>query len=532
MPRREATKKPTLTDPQATIWLLEDHLSEDLPLLKAHPTAAVLIIESRKAFAALPFHQRRLTFIVSAMRHFARRLRDAGREVHLYTLSDTPYRDSLSAIRDWKQRTRRRTLLLTEPNDHHTMTWVQTLPALLDMQIVIEPRGLMLTDRRQFSAWATKLKSPVMEHFYRRMRREHNVLMQGDEPVGGGGAWNFDKENRKTAKAAARELSEKLFAPKRPSFAADEITRAAHRDVQRVFSKHPGGFEIESFDLPVTREQALKVLRHFIEHRLPRFGDYQDVMLAAHPTMDHALISAPLNLGLLTPMEVIKAAEKAHQQGHAPLNCVEGFIRQILGWREYVFGIYWSFMPEYLQRNALKAGVPLPEFFWTGKTKMNCVRSCVKQAIDTAYNHHIQRLMVLGNFAALAGLEPKAVNDWFLSMFIDSHDWVMAPNVIGMALHADGATMGTKPYVSTAAYIDRMTDACAGCAYDPKQRLGERACPFNTLFWTFLDQHKAEFNRNPRMSMMLKNLDRVPPAELKAMHTRRAELIRRLESGV
>jgi deoxyribodipyrimidine photolyase-related protein len=346
------------------------------------------------------------------------------------------------------------------------------------------------------------------------MRKQHRVLMDGDEPAGR--EWNFDKSNRKPAPAGLR-------VPRVPAFAPDAITRAAMEDVEAVFPTHPG--TTAGFDLPVTRADARAALADFIQHRLPRFGDYEDAMVTGQPVLFHSLLSAPLNAGLLSPLECVHAAEKAYETGGAPLNCVEGFVRQILGWREYVYGIYWSFMPEYRDRNARKSEHDLPDWFWSGDTDLNCLRQCVGGVVDRAYSHHIQRLMVLCNFATLAGLSPQAVNDWFYAMYVDSHDWVVTPNVVGMGMNADNGTMATKPYVSSGAYINRMSDYCDGCRYDVTTRDQDDSCPFNYLYWTFLEHFRKQYAANPRMTMILKNLDRIADADMRAMMKQRKRFI-------
>jgi deoxyribodipyrimidine photolyase-related protein len=502
-----------------TVWILEDQLSPDLPILRDAPVAApVLMIESRTAFRMLPYHPRRLAFLVSAMRHFADELRAAGRDVRHYPLREAGYRDSLSAIREHVRLTGSREFWVIEPSEHHTLRWMRSLEGSLGITLRWFDNPLFLADRIEFREWARGVKSPVMEFFYRRMRKQHGVLMDGDAPAGG--AWNLDRLNRKPPPKSLR-------APPLPTFPPDQITRQAIEDVRREFPGHYG--RLEGFDLPVTRAEAQVALRRFLDERLPRFGDYEDAMVTGEPVLFHSLLSPLLNAGLLDPMTCIRAAEQRFRDGRAPLNAVEGFVRQILGWREYVYGIYWSFMPEYRDRNARKSRRELPSFFWTGDTDLNCLKQTIGGVLENAYSHHIQRLMVICNFATLVGLSPQAVNDWFLAMYLDSHDWVVTPNVIGMGMNADGGTMATKPYVSSAAYIDRMSDYCRGCRYDPKQRTGEDACPFNALYWTFLERHRASFAKNPRMSMILKNLDRITPDEMKQMMRQRKRFIESLE---
>ncbi len=500
-----------------TVWLFEDQLSPTVSALAAAPVdAPVLMVESDKALRAWPFHKKRLVFLLSSMRHFADELRAAGRTVAYYPLKPRGYRDSVSALIDHLRATGSRDVFYARPSEHHTQAWIDTLPQTLaarglpGVSFHAHDNNLFLTDRAAFARWAAGRKNPIMEFFYRQMRATHRVLMQGDAPVGG--QWNLDKLNRKAAPQG-------LLMPAIPAFEPDDITRAVMAEVDRRFPDHPGS--TAGFDLPVTRAGAEAARDDFIRARLPLFGDYEDAMLQGQPHLFHSVLSPLINVGLLEPMATIRLAEKSFYDGHAPLNAVEGFVRQILGWREYVYGIYHTFMPEYRDRNSRGATRSLPQFFWSGDTDMNCLRQCVGGVVERAYSHHIQRLMIICNFATLAGLSPQAVNDWFYAMYADAHDWVVTPNVVGMGMASDGGTMATKPYVSSAAYINRMSDYCQSCRYNPKTRTGDDACPFNFLFWTFLHDHAAAYASNPRMTMMLKNASRISPAEIKEMLRRR-----------
>ena len=357
-----------------------------------------------------------------------------------------------------------------------------------------------------------------MEVHYRRVRARHKVLMQGNKPVGG--QWNLDKLNRKPFKKT-------ISIPKLKTFEPDAITRDVMAEVTRRFGDNYG--TVDGFDMPVTRQQAQTAFDDFLDHRLPLFGDYEDAMVTGEPFLFHSYLSATINAGLLNPLEVVHAAEQRFLDGRAPLNSVEGFVRQIIGWREYVYGIYWAFMPEYRDRNARKSSHALPQFFWTAETKMNCLHQSVGGVVAHGYSHHIQRLMVLCNFATLAGITPQAVNDWFLSMYVDSHDWVVTPNVVGIAMNSDGGTIASKPYVSSAAYINRMSDYCKKCSYDHTARTGPDACPFNFLYWTFLKHYRPMFEDNPRMRMPLTNMGRIPPGEMNAMMLARKSFIQTLD---
>ena len=496
-----------VANPPPTLWVFEDQLSADLPTLAAAPGAAVFMVESDRNFRRVPYHRRRLTLLCSAMRHFAEELRNAGRDVHYHPLRAEGYRDCITALRHHIDSTGGREFWVVEPSEHHTREWLQTLPGRLGITLRFFPNTLFLTDRGDFAAWASAQRpTPTMEDFYRALRRRHRVLMDGDTPAGG--TWNLDKLNR-------RPPPEGLLTPAVPAFPPDAVTREVMEEIDRRFPTHPGS--AAGFDLPVSRADARRCLADFLDSRLPLFGDFQDAMVSGQPALFHSRLAMLLNLGLLAPLPVLRAAEERYRDGRAPLNAVEGFARQILGWREYAYGTYWAHMPEYRTRNARGSTRPLPDFFWTADTEMNCLRQSISQVIDGAYGHHIQRLMVICNFAVLAGVAPGELNDWFLAMYADAHDWVTTPNVIGMGTAADGGTMGTKPYVASASYIDKMSDYCHGCAYDPKRRTGEGACPFNFLYWTFLEHFAPRYANNPRMAPMLQNAAAIPPAEMAEM---------------
>jgi deoxyribodipyrimidine photolyase-related protein len=335
------------------------------------------------------------------------------------------------------------------------------------------------------------------------MRQQTGVLVDRGKPVGG--AWNYDADNRGSFGKAGPGLL-----PKPVRFKPDDITKTVIEEVHRRFPDNPG--ETDGFDWPVTRKDALIALEDFILNRLPEFGTYQDAMWTTEPWLYHSRLSAALNLKLLNPTEVIQAAEAAYQQGRAPLAATEGFIRQILGWREYVRAIYRHFMPAYAESNTLNATDPLPAFYWTGKTNMACMQDALRQTLQLGYAHHIQRLMVTGLYALMFGVRPQAIHQWYLAVYVDAVEWVELPNTIGMSQFADGGIMASKPYVATGKYIQRMSNYCAGCPYDPATATGPKACPFTTLYWDFLLRHRDTLRTNPRMTMQLKNLDRLNPA--------------------
>jgi deoxyribodipyrimidine photolyase-related protein len=361
-----------------------------------------------------------------------------------------------------------------------------------------------------------------MEFFYRDMRKRHQVLMQAGEPVGG--QWNFDVENRssypkKTGPGAI---------PLPAAFAPDALTATVIAEVEQRFPDHPGA--TQHFFWPVTREQALIALDTFIRDRLPNFGKYQDAMWTNTPAGWHSLLSAALNLHLLDPREVIAAAEQAHYNGTAPLEAVEGFIRQILGWREFIRGVYWLDMPAMREANHYGHQRDLPAWFWSGETHMACVRDCLQQTLAYGYAHHIQRLMVTGNFSLLAELSPQQVEDWYLAIYVDAIEWVELPNTAGMALHACGPRFTSKPYVASGAYINRQSNYCSGCRYDPAQRTGDSACPFTTLYWNFIDKHAKALGSNPRTALMAKNLSRLSDPERAAIRKQAAAMLQNLDA--
>jgi deoxyribodipyrimidine photolyase-related protein len=358
-----------------------------------------------------------------------------------------------------------------------------------------------------------------MEYFYREVRRRLDVLMDGRKPAGG--TWNYDARNREPL---PRQGPESI--PQPAAFRPDKITREVIALVNERFADHPG--RCDAFDWPVTPEKAREALEDFIQHRLDRFGPYQDAMWTGQPLLYHSRLSSAMNLHLLDPRDVVAAAERAYDSGVAPIHSVEGFIRQVIGWREYVRGVYWRLMPDYLDRNALAAHAPLPAFYWTGETDLHCVACCVGQTLDRGYAHHIQRLMVTGLLALLADVDPVEVHKWYLAVYVDAVEWVELPNTLGMSQFADNGIMASKPYAASGKYIDRMSNYCRDCRYDPSQRTGESACPFTTLYWDFLLRHRQKLSSLPRMGFQLKNADRIAPADARAIRRQADQIKSRL----
>ena len=479
-------------------FIMGDQLSHGLSSLADVDAGKDLIwmCEVRSEAIRVRHHKKKIAFIFSAMRHFAEELKEKGHKVHYTKYTDSENGGSFTGeVSRALKNHRISQILVTEPSEYAVMQEVESWREKFDAEVEICPDKRFLCTTESFTKWAKGRKQLRMEYFYREMRREHKILMNGDEPVGG--QWNYDSENRKPPKAG-------LDIPKTYTARTDEITKEVLELVDEAFANHFG--DLEPFNLAVTAEQARYALQKFIEERLVNFGDYQDAMLQGEPWMYHSHLSFYLNCGLLTPLECIEAAEKAYHEELAPLNAVEGFIRQILGWREYVRGLYWLKMPEYAKMNYLEAKRSLPDFFWTGKTEMNCLQQCIRETKENAYAHHIQRLMVIGNFALIAGLDPDAVNEWYWIVYADAYQWVELPNVSGMVLFADGGLLASKPYAASGAYINKMSNYCKGCRYSVSKKNGSDACPFNYLYWDFLMRHRETLQENPRMAMIYRTL--------------------------
>jgi len=439
-------------------------------------------------------HQARIALFLSAMRHFRDELRDdRGWAVEYTTLTKGTLAEALA--RDVK-RLKPKGLVLVEPGDYRVQQeLLEAFP-----KIEIRPDRHFLTTKADFAQHAHGRKQLRLEYFYRELRRRYRILMDGDQPEGG--AWNFDTDNRETFGKKGPGLL-----PRAEDFPPDKTTQQVVREVQGAFPLHPG--QLKHFNWPVTPTDARRALRDFIDHRLPLFGRYQDAMWTDEPFLHHSRLGSALNLKLLHPREVIAAAEEAYRHGHAPLAAAEGFIRQILGWREYVRGIYWHYMPDYAEGNALDAHADLPAFYWTGDTDMHCLSQSIGQTLEYGYAHHIQRLMVTGLYALLLGVEPRQIHEWYLAVYVDAVEWVELPNVIGMSQFADGGIMASKPYAATGKYIQRMSNYCQSCRYDPAEATGDKACPFTTLYWDFLLRNETKLHQVPRMELQLRNITRL-----------------------
>jgi deoxyribodipyrimidine photolyase-related protein len=453
--------------------------------------------------------QQRIAVFLSAMRHFAEHLRERGLAVQYFALDDADNTGTLAGELGRSLQVHKPSgLVLTAPGDWRVLQALRATATQHKLPLDLRDDTHFFSTVREFAAHAKGRKQLRLEYWYRELRQKHSVLMDGKQPVGG--QWNFDADNRESfGKAGPQNV------PPPSRFAPDDITREVIELVRSRFATHPGS--LQSFGWPVTRVQALQALQTFIQERLPLFGQFEDAMWAGEAWLYHSHLSCALNLKLLNPREVVAAAEAAHQSGHAPLAAVEGFIRQILGWREYVRGIYWTQMPDYLERNALDAQAELPAWYWTGNTDMACLKDAIGQTLEHGYAHHIQRLMVTGLYTLLLGVKPQAVHHWYLSVYVDAVEWVELPNTLGMSQFGDGGLMASKPYVATGKYIQRMSNHCKGCRFDPAQSTGTRACPFTTLYWDFLGRHEALLRKNPRMAMQMKNLDRLEQAAREAI---------------
>ncbi len=448
-------------------------------------------------------HKKKIAFLFSAMRHFADELSTAGWRVEYRKFDCEDNRGSFAGeVERAVQIYQPQSLIVTEPGEWRVLDDMKTWRSRFGVPFEIRPDTRFICSGEEFGAWAGGRTQLRMEYFYREMRRKTGLLMNGNEPEGG--KWNFDKENRKPAKAD-------LFMPEPLRVKPDKTTRAVLGLVAKTFQNHFG--DLEPFWFATTRKEAEKALSHFVAHALPHFGDFQDAMLKSEKFLYHSVLSMYLNCGLLDPLDMCRKAEAAYRAGAAPLNAAEGFIRQIIGWREYVRGIYWLKMPDYVHQNFFNHTRPLPDFYWTGKTEMACLSAAITQTKEEAYAHHIQRLMVTGNFALLAGVSPQELHEWYLIVYADAFEWVELPNTLGMSQFADGGLLASKPYVASGAYIDRMSDYCGSCRYNVKERTGPSACPFNALYWNFLARHQRKLGGSPRMAQMYRTYEKFDEAE-------------------
>ena len=508
-----------MSEPICTVWILGDQLLAQHPALvaaKAITSKAnirVLLIESRARLQKHPYQRKKLVLLLSAMRHYAESLKAAG------FLVDYQQANSFAAGLQMHVVSHQPEQLLTmAASSYAGREWQQTkLSAMINVPVTVLPNTQFLVGRHNPIPNPEANKRYVMEHFYRSMRRHFDILMT---PAGNptGGQWNFDKDNRKP-------LPKKLSPPADPLFPPDEITRQVMAEVEAL----PAGIgTTANFSYAVTRIDALNAFAQFRQTRLADFGPYEDAMTRRSHSLYHSVLSPYLNIGLLEPLELVEAVVADYDAGRAPINSVEGFVRQVIGWREFMYWQYWRQMPGMTAQNAWAAHRPVPDFFWTGQTEMACLNHILERVIETGYNHHIERLMVLSNFAMLTGLNPAAVNDWFLTLYVDAYEWVMPPNVIGMSLNADDGLTATKPYIASANYINKMSDHCSGCHFNARKRHGENACPFNYLYWHFLIQHEGRLRANPRLGRNVLGLRHLDESERDAVSTAAITFLNRL----
>ena len=481
--------------------VLLDQLSHKISSLKNcdKKNDIILLCELNEEFTYVKHHKKKIVLLISAMRHFSVELKNNGYNVEYVSLEDKKNTGGLRteierALKNYKSKK----VVITHPAEYRILDCLNKLRKDLSVQIDIIEDDRFLCSIEFFNNWSDGRENLRMEYFYRELRKKYSVLMEGEQPIGG--KWNYDASNRKPPK-------EGLDIPEKYTSKPDKITQEVIELVEKKYSLHFG--DLEPFHFAVDRKGALKALQEFITKKLYLFGDYQDAMLEGEAWMYHSHISFYLNCGLLLPMECIQKAEQSYHEDKSPLNAVEGFIRQILGWREYIRGIYWLKMPDYEKSNFFNAKRKLPSFYWNSKTEMNCLRNCVKETKENAYAHHIQRLMVLGNFALLAGIDPKDVNEWFLIVYADAYQWVELPNVTGMILFADGGYLASKPYASGGAYINKMSNYCKNCKYKVTEKNGSEACPFNYLYWNFLAENRQKLSSNHRLRMMYSSYDKM-----------------------
>ncbi len=467
-------------------------------------TDAIVMVEAMGEATHVPSHRQRTTVFLAAMRHFALDLIERGLPL-CYTTMEAPRADgSLGGeIRHALQRLQATKLVVRRPGDRRVLAAVEDAAKSAEVEVDLREDGAFLSTIEDFAEWRSGRKTTVMDHFYRNERRRLGILLEQDgTPIGG--AWSHDAANRESFKSAPD--------PRPPWFPEpDAVTLEVIRTVGELLPDAPG--RLERFVWATTPKEARRMLEDFIEHRLPEFGRYQDAMWTGEPFLNHSLLSPAINLQLLDPRECIEAAVAAFERGAAPIESVEGFVRQIMGWREFIRGVYWTEGDDYGDRNGLEQHGALPEWYWTGETDLECLRDSIEQVLEYGYGHHIQRLMVTGNFALIAGIDPRLISDWYLAMYVDAVDWVTLPNTLGMVMHADGGVVGTKPYAASANYIGKMSPHCKKCSWNRKARTGENACPFNVFYWDFMIRNRERLRGNRRMAIALKNVDRLDAEE-------------------
>ena len=503
------------------ILILGDQLTESLDMIAEADSEkdCIVMMEVNEEATYVAHHCHKIILIFSAMRHFAKQLTDKGFCVHYIELDDSDNHHSLDGnIQHLVSTYRPESLKLTEPGEYRVLEIMQNWKKNLGIPVEIYDDNRFYCSIRQFKQWAHNKKQLRMEYFYRWMRQRTEILVNNGQPEGG--QWNFDENNRQPA-------DPDMDFPTPPSFKLDDITQMVKALVKKQFKQHIG--QVDTFNLAVTHRSARYALTHFIKRALDQFGTYQDAMLLEEYTLFHSQLSAYMNIGLLTAREVVCAVIDAYHCHQLSLNSVEGFVRQILGWREYMRGMYWLYMPDYKSMNFLKHDTPLPTFYWTAKTDMRCLQHAIEQTIQTANSHHIQRLMITGNFALLIGVLPDAICEWYLAVYADAFEWVELPNTLGMSQFADGGKIASKPYISSGNYINKMSNFCKHCRYNVKAKLSEDACPFNVLYWHFLIKHEKKLRNNPRMGFAYRHIDKLPDKDKKTINQRAKAFIASLK---
>ncbi len=509
------------------VVILGDQLNLDSAALADFDASqdAILMAEVTDESTHVWSHRTRTALFLSAMRHFADALvAQFGSHLNLtyLKLGEHPHKCLGDALFTALSSHAPKQIIVVEPGDYRVQELLNKTAIAANTPLIMRDDTHFLISKHAFAQWAKPYKQIRMEFFYRHMRKTHDVMMEDGDPVGG--KWNFDADNRGAFdKAGPRDLKPA------PTFATDEITQAVFTTVEAHFAGHPGS--LEHFIWPVTRTQALEALKAFMRDRMAYFGLYQDAMWIDQPLLYHSLLSSSLNLKLLNPREVIDAAVAEWQAGRAPIEAVEGFVRQILGWREFIRGMYWLDMPNMKTANHFNHQRPLPAWYWTGKTDMKCMQQSVQQTLDYGYAHHIQRLMITGIFGLLAEIEPTQVADWYLAVYVDAIEWAELPNVVGMALYANGGRFTSKPYIASGAYVKRMSNYCGSCRYKPELKTGPKACPITTLYWNFLIKHETEMAKNPRTSLMVRNVARFDEDERAAIQTQAATLLTNINAA-
>lgn len=503
------------------IVILGDQLSPALASLRdVTPQDTILMAEVYSEATYVKHHKHKIVLLFSAMRHFAASLRQQGLSVLYLTYGENPAVQSMTeAVALALQQYHVNEIIITECGEYRLQQEILCWQEQFKTATTILEDDRFICSLSMFNQWASDRQQLRMEYFYRQMRRYTGLLMDNkQQPVGG--QWNYDKENRKACPPDLEQIPPMVFSP-------DEITQAVITLVNREFNEHPG--DASHFQYAVTGKTARQAFLHFVEQQLANFGDYQDAMLLDQPFLFHSICSMYLNAGLLDVRWMCQKVEQAWRDNKVSLNAAEGFIRQLIGWREFVRGLYWLKMPAYYQHNFLEAERPLPEYFWTGNTQMRCMQQAVSQTLEYGYSHHIHRLMVTGNFALLAGLSVKEVTDWYLAVYVDAYEWVELPNTLGMALFADGGVLASKPYAASGAYINRMSNYCKNCRYQVKETTGSKACPFNALYWDFLARNETKLAQNARMQLAYKNWFNKTPEQQAAIRQQAESLLLRIE---